>query len=149
MNTTVLRKPEKKDHSSKSYTGIDQLIHDVLFGDEIKGNHTRRVVRPNANIIEGEKEIILELAVPGLSKKDIQLQLHKMQLKVFAKITENTDKDSKRYIRKGFDYNSFERIFTLSEEIDTEHIEANYNKGILRVHLPKKESFGPKNISIK
>jgi HSP20 family protein len=148
MNTSVLHKPVKKNSTSRNRNGIDQLINDVLFGDQIK-SVSERIVRPNANIIDREKELILELAVPGISKKDIQLQIQKMQLKVSAKPAEDAVKDSKKYLRKAFDYARFERNFNLSEEIDMEAIEAKYANGVLSIHLPKKESFGPKQILIK
>lgn len=149
MNTSILTQPNKKAKPGNDASGMDQLIHDVLFKGEQPTLNSKRIARPAANIIDREKEIILELAVPGISKKDIQLKLKKMQLIVSAHASEEEAEQTAKFLRKGFDFKHFERIFTLSEEIDTGHIEAQYNHGILRITLPVKEDFGPKQIQVK
>ena len=52
-------------------------------------------------------------------------------------------KTNKRYTKKEFSYQSFRRVFTLPELVDTDKIEASYINGVLVVTIPKKEEAKP------
>ena len=103
---------------------------------------------PKANISELEKEYLIELAVPGYSKKDFELNVEDDTLKISAhkeiKNEETRSEDSQReegdkLLHSEFFIQDFERSFTLSKNIDTDRIEASYNDGIMTIKIPKKE----------
>ncbi len=98
--------------------------------------------KPSANVREKEDAFSIELAVPGLSKNDFNIDLDKNLLTISAGI-EKKDEDN-NYNRMEFDYSNFCRSFSLPETINTDNIKAVYKNGILKVNLPKKEEAIPK-----
>jgi len=94
---------------------------------------TRRL--PSSNIIETAKNFLIELATPGLERKDFKMETENSILTVTVDKKEETDQ---RYRRKEFSFNSFSRSFTLPENIHADRIEAHYENGILHLLIPKK-----------
>ncbi|MBA3664797.1 MAG: Hsp20/alpha crystallin family protein [Bacteroidetes bacterium] len=99
-------------------------------------------VLPAVNVKDTEQNFILEVAVPGMDKKDFKVEFKKNMLVISARKenqSEEKDKEGK-YVRKEFGYQSFTRSFTLPEDmVDGDNISANYKDGILNVTIPKKE----------
>ncbi len=122
-----------------TFAGTASLFDD--FFDDFPlakvGNGTRRV--PSANVIEQEKEFIIELAVPGMKKQDFNIDMANGQLTISAEKKEEKEEEEKNFTRREFSYTTFSRSFTLPESINHENIKAQYNEGILRLNLPKKE----------
>ena len=96
---------------------------------------------PAVNIRENEDGYVVELAAPGLSKEDFNVELDNDVLIISTeKEVNNEVKDENgKYTRKEFGYTSFKRSFSLPETIKGDAIEATYNNGILMITLPKKE----------
>lgn len=97
------------------------------------------LVIPHANISENEKEFKIELAVPGLERKDFKVEVDKGVLKISAEKEEEKKEEKKNYKRREFSYNSFSRSFTLPDNSIPDKIEAKYEHGVLHLSLPKKE----------
>ncbi len=97
---------------------------------------------PAANIIEREKEFTVELAIPGMTKKDFKINVENGTLKVSCEKRDENLEKKEAYTRKEFSYSSFARTFTLPETVNTEKINAHYEDGILKFTLPKKEMVG-------
>jgi HSP20 family protein len=97
------------------------------------------VVIPDANIEEGEKEFKIELAAPGLEKKDFKVEVNGKVITISAEKKEEKKENGKNFKRREFSYNSFSRSFTLPENSMPEKVDAKYENGILRLLLPKKE----------
>lgn len=112
---------------------------------------------PHVNILENEKAFIIEMAAPGMNKENFQIQLEKNVLTISAEKTlrqAQGDKEDKKnnYLKREFSYQSFKRSFTISDHVAVDGIHANYENGILKVELPKKEKNdtpSTKTISIK
>ena len=94
---------------------------------------------PEANIIEEDKDYMIELAAPGLEKKDFNIEMQDGMLTISAEKEEGKKEEHKNFKRREFSYNSFTRSFTLPENCHSEKIEAKYENGVLRLMLPKKE----------
>jgi HSP20 family protein len=98
--------------------------------------------QPAVNIKENDKEFLLELAAPGLKKEDFNISFEKDHLVISAsKKTETEEKDESHQVRRTeFHYESFERSFLLQEDkVDVDQINAQYQDGILKLVIPKKE----------
>ena len=93
---------------------------------------------PLVNIVEEEKEFVVDLAVPGMTKKDFHIDIDNGVLTVSAEKKEEKEEVKKNFTRKEFSFNSFTRSFTLPENVNEEKIDANYENGILKIHLGKK-----------
>jgi HSP20 family protein len=106
---------------------------------------------PKVNIRETADEYFVEMAVPGMKKSDFKIELNNQNLLISTEKKEEKEETGDNYTRREFGYSSFQRSFSLPESIDEEKIKANYNDGILNVHLPKREEAKqkpPKSIEI-
>ena len=94
---------------------------------------------PAVNITDEKDEFKVSLAAPGLKKEDFKIDLDGNLLKISAEKEEKKDEKEKNYTRKEYNYSSFERSFTLPDDVVKEKIEAKYEDGVLKLVLPKKE----------
>lgn len=94
---------------------------------------------PMVNIRETADAYFVEMAVPGLKKSDFHIDLDNQVLSISTETEEENERKEENYTRKEFGYSSFRRAFTLPETVDDGKIKAEYNEGILSIHLPKKE----------
>lgn len=94
---------------------------------------------PSANITEREKDFLVELAAPGLEKKDFKVELEENMLTISAEKEQKSEEKKNGTVRKEFSYNSFCRSFRLPENSKADKIEAAYENGILKIEIPKKE----------
>jgi HSP20 family protein len=81
----------------------------------------------------------LELAAPGMDKKDFKVNVENGTLTISAEKKEESKEEKKNYTRREYSYSSFSRSFRLPENCTAEKIDAKYDNGILRVTLPKKQ----------
>ncbi len=102
-------------------------------------NHSKPV--PSVNIKDAKKSFELNIAVPGIDKKDIQLELDHDCLVVSSRkegLTENRDNYC---IRQEYSYSSFRRVFELPESVDRSKIQASLRNGILKITVAKNKRF--------
>lgn len=88
---------------------------------------------PAVNIIRDENAYTLQMAIPGISKEDVSISIDNDQLIISGSV-KDTDKETK-FTRREFNYGSFKRSFTLSEDIDVDSIKASHENGILSITL--------------
>ena len=91
---------------------------------------------PAVNIREDEKNYVLDLAIPGMDKKDLKIDINEDVLTISSETKSETEDSKDGYKRKEFSYSSFDRSFYIPENVEREKIEANYKDGILSVALP-------------
>ena len=102
---------------------------------------------PSVNIIEGHHNYEVQMAAPGLEKKDFKIQLtHGLLTISCEKNAGNEAKKGQQFTRREFSYQSFSRSFTLPETVEGEKISAKYEDGILRVTIPKKDEAKAKPV---
>jgi HSP20 family protein len=98
------------------------------------------LVVPEVNVLEHDKDYKIEVAVPGLERRDIKVEMENGCLTISAE-KKMEDKDASRnYRRREFSYNFFSRSFNLPENVMSDKIDARYENGVLNVVLPKKEA---------
>jgi HSP20 family protein len=110
-----------------------------FFDNDFVDLFNRRGMDPAANILEHPDSFELNLAAPGLKKDDFKIHLENNVLTISSEVKDEAEEESKNYTRKEFHYSSFSRSFTLPRTVDLEKIKADYENGILKVMLPKKE----------
>jgi HSP20 family protein len=94
---------------------------------------------PSVNIIENDDAYDIEIAAPGLAKEDFSIDLEKDQLIITGSKKESTeDKKEGTYSRREFNCQGFKRSFHISEDIDSEKVNAQYADGILTIKMAKK-----------
>lgn len=109
---------------------------DSWLGDRVP---PRSINVPFVNISEKEDAYQVSMAVPGLKKEDFKIDVEGNMLTIKSEKQEENQEENERFSRQEYSYSSFERCFTLPNEINKEKIEAGYKDGILNIELPKKE----------
>ena len=95
--------------------------------------------KPAANIIENEKDYQIELAIPGFAKEEVKIDFEENMLNIVA-LHEEKEESKSKYAWNEFAHKTkYQRSFQLSENINTESIQAAYENGVLKITLPKKE----------
>jgi len=111
-----------------------------LFDDDLfSALNNKTFSMPSVNIREDEKYYKLELAVPGIDKKDLKIDINEDVLTISSEVKNTNEESNDGYKRKEFNYASFCRSFYIPENVNRDKIEANYKDGILYVGLPKQE----------
>ena len=129
-------------------------LYDELFNNFLREFKTPAQVeytQPAVNIIDEKDKYVLELAVPGVDKKDIDIKLEDNELIISSNTENKKEEVEENFVRMEYNYNSFKRVFTIPDTVDTKKIDAKYKDGILRITLKKKEEAikkGPMSIKI-
>jgi HSP20 family protein len=107
---------------------------------------------PLSNITETDKTFEISAELPGMDKSDIQLTIKDKMLEIRGEQKEEKKEEKEgEYVRRECRSTSFYRAFNLPENIDEDKIDANLDKGVLKVTIPKVEPVKPekKQIEIK
>lgn len=96
---------------------------------------------PAVNIRETPDDFEVEMAAPGMNKKDFKIELDGTLLTISSEKTDEHEEEKEgTYSRREFSYQSFKRSFTLSKDVvDIDKINARYENGLLYLRIPKKE----------
>jgi HSP20 family protein len=111
-----------------------------LFDDDffpVLSNRTSSM--PAVNIREDEKNYTLDLAVPGINRDDLKIDMNDDVLTISSETKNETEENKDGFKRKEFSYSSFCRSFYIPENANRDKIEANYKEGILSVVIPKQD----------
>ena len=93
---------------------------------------------PSVNVKESDKDFEIEVAAPGLTKKDFKVNVDNGVLTISSEKEEEKEEKEKGYTRREISYASFSRSFTLPENVNEEDVKATYLDGILRLNIAKK-----------
>jgi len=99
----------------------------------------RRTSLPAVNITERTEDYLISVAAPGLEKKDFKISLENNTLTISSEKEEKKEETNDKITRREFSYSSFERSFSLPNDVNSEKIDATYKNGVLELVLPKKE----------
>lgn len=104
---------------------------------------------PSMDISETATNIVVKAELPGLEAKDLDVSLTEdvLTIKGEKKKEEETKEQHLHYSERY--YGSFQRSFKLPTSVQSDKIEANFEKGVLTVTLPKTEEAKRKEIKIK
>jgi HSP20 family protein len=94
---------------------------------------------PSVNVTETPKDFTIEVAAPGLERKDFKVEVENGMLNISSEKKEEKEEKGKNWLRKEFSYNQFCRSFQVPDNILADKIDAKYENGLLKVVLPKKE----------
>ncbi len=125
---------------------FESIFNDQMFPSIYK---TAKSGCSSVNIIDNEKDITLQVVVPGYKKEDITIDMNNDILTITAK--ENEEVEKLNYLRREFCSGAFSRSFTMPDYLDQEKVSAVHENGILSVVIAKKEQAikkGPRQISI-
>lgn len=117
-------------------------LSDDFFGRNLLSNFfdfETGISVPAANIVEGKDEFRIDLAAPGLNKKDFQVDVQNNMLVISSEKQFEEEKKEEKFMRREFSYSSFRRSFSLPQTADVEKINASHKDGVLTIAIPKRE----------
>jgi len=103
---------------------------------------------PRVDIYENKESLFLIADMPGVDEKTVDIELEKNILTITGRAENGRIKDAAMMYSE-YEIGDYERVFTLSDEIDREKIVATVKNGVLRLELPKAEKVKPKKIAIQ
>jgi HSP20 family protein len=103
---------------------------------------------PAVDVYEDEHQVTLKIEVPGIDEKDIDVRVENNTLTVQGERKIEKEEKEENYRRVERQYGSFTRTFTLPQTVDSEKVSANYDKGVLKITLPKRAEAKPKQIKV-
>jgi|GEM_PF-281414 len=118
---------------------------EVLQREQIRRGPT---FRPDVDIYETENEIALIADTPGATAESVDIRFENGMLTIHARVEPRKGGECECLIQE-FAVGDYTRTFQVDEEIDASGISAEFNNGVLTVHLPKKESAKPRRIPVQ
>ena len=115
-------------------------IFNDFFNDDWFPMRTMAVTAPAINVKENDKEFIVEIAAPGMTKEDFRVHVNEQDQLVVSVERKHESKDedkSSKYLRREFNYTRFEQALLLPENVDKDAITAKACSGVLHIELPK------------
>jgi len=101
------------------------------------------------DVAEDEDEFVVKASVPGIKPEDLDITVTKNTLTIKGEVRQEEEKEEERYHLRERRYGRFARSITLPTSVNADEIEADYEKGVLTLHLPKTEEMKPKRIEVK
>lgn len=131
----------------KNSDWLPSVFEDIFRTDwltENAGTNNVGMNVPAVNIRDNEDSFLVELAAPGKKKEDFNIELDNDVLTISSgEKQESTSEEEGKFTRREFSFSSFTRSFTLPETADNDKIDANYENGVLKINIPKREDAKP------
>lgn len=138
----LIRKPDtflntlNEDINAILQKSFDNIFPEYIFHKELNG-----MAMP-VDVKEYEDSYCVKIELPGIDKKDINIDINKSYVKIEAKKEIDQEEEDKKhkYHKSEFRYGNYSRTLYFPYEINTENSNAELKKGILELHLPKMQS---------
>ena len=128
---------EKSDVTTRENTAADRTDRDLAF-----------VMVPETDVFENAHGITLQLDMPGVAKDRLNLQVNKNSLAIEG-IAQIQMPEGISALHADVRSTHYRRSFVLSEELESEKIEASLKDGVLTVRIPKRAELRPRRIDVR
>jgi len=112
------------------------------------GSTLRRWI-PAMDLVETDEHFVLKADLPGLSEEDVNIEVEDNVLTISGERKAEQEEKKEGYFRVERAYGSFRRSLTLPEGVDSDAVQASFDRGVLEVRIPKPEERKPRRVSIK
>lgn len=109
---------------------------------------TFEMTAPRVDLIDREEELLVRAEVPGVEKKDLEVDLSGQMLTIRGERRREEKKEEGEYFRSEIARGSFSRTLRLPEEVDFEKARAEFADGMLEIHLPKTHKTERRRITV-
>ena len=103
---------------------------------------------PAADVYEDEHNVVLKLEVPGVNEADLNVSVENNILTIQGERKFEKEEKEENFHRIERRYGSFTRTFKLPNTVDSDRVEAGYDKGVLKITLAKRAEAKPKQIKV-
>ena len=146
---TVLTRFEPFREFATLQDRINRVFRDSYSSANQDDALTTSSFAPAVDVYEDEHKVSLKIEVPGIDEKDIDVRVENNTLTVHGERKIEKEEKEENYRRVERQYGTFTRTFTLPQTVDTENVSATYDKGVLKISLPKKAEAKPKQIKVQ
>lgn len=125
---------------NNDFDWLNNWFDDNFFNTPVMAQTT--TTAPAVNVKEDNKQYVMEVAVPGLKKEQVNMSIDKdgyLNLSIENKNEQKDENKKEHYLRREFSYTSYRQSYALPDNVDADKIEANVADGVLKVVLPKVE----------
>ena len=137
---TLLMRPEP-------FTQEFDRLFNTLFTGPRNGGTVQRWVPP-MDLVEADEHFVLKADLPGLAEDDVAIEVQDNVLTISGSRQAEHESKEKGWYRLERSYGSFTRSLTLPDGVDADKVEANFDRGVLEIRIPKPEERKPRRISI-
>jgi HSP20 family protein len=130
-------------------TAVDLLDNVSRWIDDIILEPSDRATVPAVDIRETDSAYLMEVELPGLSEKDVEVKLDNNLLTISSRTEEKKEEKNNGYVLQERRASRFSRSFVLPDGVDREKISAESKNGILHLSFPKVPAAKPKTIEVK
>jgi HSP20 family protein len=127
---------------------MNRLFRDPSGPEGQDESLTSSAFAPPVDVYEDEHNVTLKIEVPGIEEKDIDVRIENNTLTVHGERKFEKEEKEENYRRVERQYGSFTRTFTLPNTVEQESVQADYDKGVLKITLAKKAEAKPKQIKV-
>jgi HSP20 family molecular chaperone IbpA len=127
---------------------LDVVKQEVVAEDGVERTRSQRVYIPRTGIYEVDDAILVVANMPGVDESSVDITLEKNLLTIKGYV-DAVVPEGYTLAYAEYEVGDYERSFTLSDEIDREHIEAEVKAGVLHLRLPKAEPVMARKIAVK
>ncbi|WP_321473635.1 Hsp20/alpha crystallin family protein [uncultured Paludibaculum sp.] len=132
----------------ESFPNVGLSLFEDTLNRFLSESPASRPWSPAVDIAENENELILTADIPGVKMDEIDIKIEDGTLSLSGKREFEKKQEKGGYHRIERNYGSFQRVFTLPETVDVDKVSAQFDSGVLKVTLPKKEVAKPKSVKI-
>ncbi len=128
---------------------MNRLFEDLMSTPKLEESEIiQSTWSPAVDIYETENELVLTAELPGIDEKDVEIKIedNTLTLKGERKFEKETREENYHRIERA--YGSFYRSFSLPNYIDQDKISAEFENGLLKIHMPKKPEGKPRKVKI-
>jgi HSP20 family protein len=127
---------------------MDQLMRSFGPGTSGREEAIGTNFIPPVDVYEDEHGVTLKMEVPGVDEKDLDIRVENNTLTVHGERKFENEEKEENFQRIERRYGSFTRSFTLPSTVETDNVQADYDKGVLKIHLNKRAEAKPKQIKV-
>ena len=124
------------------FDDVEQMMHQA-FSHSLENGSSRLSYSPLMNVSETESGYLIMMDLPGVEKKDVNVNLSNGILTVSGERKTSENGDDNNHIWHEISYGAFSRSFELTSDIVEEKIKAKFNNGVLSITIPKAEEIKP------
>lgn len=149
MRLPTLWGRDKDDPFAALHREVEKVFEDFTKSwPSVSALTGRGMLVPNIDVSETDKGLEVTAELPGVDEKDVDVTLADNILTIKGeKKSEREEKGEGRYVSER-SYGAFQRSFSLPYEVDEANVEAKFDKGVLKISLPKSAELTKKTKKI-
>jgi HSP20 family molecular chaperone IbpA len=116
--------------------------------ERIERSRAAKIFNPDVDIVERKNDIMVIADMPGIDEASVDITLENNVLSIYGKVDWDVP-DKLKLLHGEYGIGDYQRVFTLSGDVNREKIEATVNNGVLKIVLPKAEAARTKKITVR